>query len=105
MLMFCFGCLLSLLLNVPLVLLLFLLLELPGVMQSCSGLTVTPHLLDLSELADALLMSCVQKLVQTPSRILQLGLSRRLASVCHEKQAVKGLDMDNLPCGIENTCS
>lgn len=60
MLMLCFGCLLSLLLDVPLVLFLFLLLELPSTMQSCSGLAVTPHLLNFSKLADALLVSCVQ---------------------------------------------
>ena len=96
MLMFCFYCLLSLLLYVPLVLLLFLLLELPGAMLSCSGFTVTSHLLDLSKLADALLMSCVQQLVQTPGRMLHLGLSRssnQLACACSEKQAVKGLTL------------
>lgn len=60
MLMFSFGCLLPLLLDVLLVLFFLLLFELPGAMRSCSGLAMTPHLLDLSELADALLMSCVQ---------------------------------------------
>lgn len=74
MLMFCFGCLLPLLLDMPLLLFLLLLFELPGAMQSCSGFAVAPHLLNLSKLADTLLMGCVQKLVQTPGSQLCIGL-------------------------------
>lgn len=66
MLLFRFGCLLPLLLLQSLMLFFLLLLKLPGAVQSCCGFTVSPHLLNLSELTYALLVSCVQQLIQTP---------------------------------------
>ena len=76
MLVFCFGCLLPLLLHMQLLLFLLLLFELPSTLQSCSGLAVTTHLLNFSKLADTLLMSCMQKLVQTPgSQCMWLSVS------------------------------
>ena len=68
MLLLCSDSLLPLFLNVFLMLFLLLLLELPGVMQSSSCFTMTPHLLYFAKLPDALLMSCVQQLVKTPGR-------------------------------------
>lgn len=60
MLLFHSGCVLSLLLPVSLLLFFLLLFELPRVMQSSSGFTMTTHLLNLTELPDALLMCCVK---------------------------------------------
>lgn len=66
-----FGCLLSLQLALPLLLVLLLLLQLPRAVQSSNALTVASHLLDFAQLPDALLMSCVQQLIQTPIDTVQ----------------------------------
>lgn len=81
------GSLLPLLLLVPQVFFLLLLLELPRVVQSSSCFTVSPHLLNLTQLPNTLLMSCVQQLIQAP--VKQCNKSSSVNSELSVLKAVK----------------
>ena len=63
------GSILGLNLSLPLLLCLLLLFELPLVLQSSIGLTVSAKLVNLAKLTHTLLVSSLKKLVQAPTVI------------------------------------